>query len=623
MTAPHDAERRSATAPITTSDLLRHHRELLGYTQEEFALQHGFSIRAYNEMENGGKVSLSHMRALRDALQMGPQARAQFFRLVTGDAPSLKGLNISSGVDPTTANWCASHLVVQDGPAVLLDGGWNAVRFNEAWAELFSGADEVGEGAAHPLDHPLNNPMRFCLFHPAAPRMLLDYEESWLITAMCQFVHHFQLYPQNHQLLEIRRRIAADAYLHEVYRNRVREEFTERGVGCVIERDVEERALLVDGRRQTILFTIVIPWHAREYGYQMLTLTPVDNDESRRQRQRQPVEHHAPSRARTASDAIPPAPAPGAPGPATTASEEAIQPAAERVQTVGELLFRYRSRLGVSQEVLSRRPGFPVSPRTYRDWETGRSLPRKKYLPALAAALHMPDAVKGLLHFLITRGDPPTSGIRGGPAIAARSRRWVREHVDDRRQPAPFALMDGTWDVIACNNAYRRLFGHLPEPDPNHPATNGFRYVMFHPDARETLAGWYEEWMIPWMVEFGATLLRHHDRLHPEHAALLEEVESYPELWDAYTGPVRRALQGRGRAIRFEGDGDGRGLWLPGPDGDPAHRVYQPIRLTSGIPLHGLSYGYNFACLRPYGEPTAGPGKPPAKPGPAPAGWGA
>ncbi|MGW9047668.1 MmyB family transcriptional regulator [Streptomyces lydicus] len=558
----------------------------LGLTQEEFAQAHGFSIRAYGDMENGGKISMAAMYALRESLRMGPQARAQFFRLVTGDAPSLRGLTVDEGLARVSAKWAEIHLHNQQSPTVLMDGGWNAIHFNAAWAGLFESVEP------HPRDHPLDNPLRFCFFHPDAPRIFLDWEEGWLVTAMCQFAHHYDLNPDSEQLVEIRRRISQDSLLESVYVNRVSAELTERGVERIIEGDGNDRPLLVDGRPHHALLTVSIPWHAREYGYQLLTLSYGNQGSGPATDTAEPRPRRTSPAAQPGADATPAAAEASFAGQATR--EE--RPSPDRAVTIGQLLREYRKRSGLTQELLPRVTGLPVTFRTYRNWEAGRDQPRKEYVAPLAAALKLPKSVERFLYTMITRGDPPTRGVRGGPIVERATKRWARTHVDDRNQKAPTVLMDGAWNVLTCNDAYRALFKHVP-PDPlNHPTLNGFRYVVFHPDARDTFAEWYEQWAVPYLVEFGATLMRDRAAPHPEHLALLSELRADPYLWSIYTGRVHTELQGSGTAIGFEGDGDVRGMYLPAGGGD-SERIFQEVLVTAGVPLHGKEYGYQFCTL--------------------------
>ncbi|WP_411138068.1 helix-turn-helix domain-containing protein [Streptomyces sp. C10] len=575
--------RWGAAAPVTTSDLLRSHRMKLGVSQEEFAQAHGFSVRAYGEMENGGKISMANMYALREGLHMGPQARAQFFRLVTGDAPSLRGLTVDEGLARVTAKWAEVHLYSHESPTVLMDGGWNAIHFNAAWAKLFDSIEP------HPRDHPLDNPMQFCLFHPDAPRIFLDWEESWLVTAMCQFAHHYGLYHDSDQLIEIRRRIAQAPHLEALYTNRVRAELIERGAERIIAGDVSDRPLLVGRRPRGALLTVSIPWHAREYGYQLLTMSYPNDTVMPPASAGAPASRTRPATGSEGHTASCPA--------GVTAGRQALgeRPPHDRAVTIGQVLREYRNRAGLTQEVLPRVTHLPVTARTYRKLETGKGQPRKEHVGPLAQALRMPTSVERFLYTLITKGDPPTIGVRGGPAVEALTERWARDQVKNQR--APTVLLDGAWDVIACNDAYRALFHHVPADSLNHPAMNGFRYVVFHPDARETLAEWYEQWAVPYLVEFGATLMRHRDAPHPEHLGILQEIQADPYLWKLYRGRVHRELQGGGTAIGFEGDGDVRGMYLPTGEGPDSERSFTKVLVTAGVPLHGKAYGYQFCTL--------------------------
>ncbi|MFI2187889.1 hypothetical protein [Streptomyces sioyaensis] len=517
------------------------------------------------------------MYALHDALRMGPAARDELFELVTGSAPALKALTVDPTVDYITARWADAHVHAQPNPTVLMDGGWNARHFNAAWERIFDAIEP------HPTDHPLDNPMRFLLFHELASSMFPD-EERWLVTAMTQVAVHLALRPENPTLLDLRRRIHAVPRLEELYVGRVRQGLTERGVDMVLEGDVSQRPVLFGSETCEILLTVLIPWHARDYGYQMMTMSPRDG------------------RLLTAPPSVLPIPQPQA-DPRPRGEGEPVARTrcyAEGALTVGQLLHWYRTRhVGITQEHLAR-AHLPVTDRTYRTWETDKDLPRVAYVPHIATALQMPDSVRRYLYSLITKGDAPMSGTWGGPTLAARSDLWIREHVDDRNQPAPTALLDGTWNILACNNAYHRLFAHVPAHPRNSPTQNWLRYVLFHPDARESLGQWQERWLIGAMSDLVTTLVRQQKELSLEHLEILQDIEADPTLSNAYTCRIRRQMREAMAAPLC--DGDIRTMRIPSRSDPGGARTDITICITAGVPLHGKAYGYKLLTLAPQDE---------------------
>ncbi|MFI1621852.1 hypothetical protein ACH4VT_33580 [Streptomyces lydicus] len=565
--------------PLTAGVVLRSHRIRLGYTSREaFALDHGYSPRSYSDMETDhAKVSMATMYALREQLQMGPIARDQFFQLVTGAPPALKALELDAALDRITARWADAHVHTHQDPVVLMDGGWHARHFNAAWAAIFDAVPP------HPRDHPLDNPMRFLLFHPLAAQMFPDWE-IWLVTAVTQFAWHYDLHPENPHLQDMRRRIAQNDFLEDLYVNRARQELIDHGTDVILQGDVDERPVLVDGTVMSILLTVMTPGHAQEYGYQLMKMTMLGPHPRQ--------------------DALvpPPCPVPADTAPAGAASaippERGVMPSPDRALTAGQLLRAYRERAGLPRHVVLRRAKLPVrTDRWLRYCEEDTTRPKAEYLPGLARVLRMSVWVAQYLDILVTRRDPRPLGVKLPPELKGRCARWAHEHVT--HQAAPTVLVDGAWDVLACSPAFRQLFRHVPADSPNHPAVNWLRYVALHPDAQETLANWYEQWLIPAMTDFGDALTRYGNALHLEQKALLAEFEADPLLWDAYTRRVGQVLQGSGTSVAARGDGAVRQMLIPLHDGATGRRRKASVRITTGTPLFGKPWSLQMGTFTP------------------------
>ncbi|MEU5239743.1 hypothetical protein ACH4UR_25185 [Streptomyces lydicus] len=603
-----DAAHSGPTAPShhlrmrRQRELLRTHRQLLGMTQEEFAYQHGFSVRAVVEWENGGRITMATMYSLRDALRMGPQAFDELFAVVTGGAPTLKALAVDPELDRITARWAATHVHPQPNPTVLMDGGWNARAFNASWVQIF---DQV---EPHPNDHPLDNPMRFLLFHPLAPELFPDWEERWLVTAVTQVAMHYALHPTHPSLQDMRRRIHSIPLLEDLYVHRARKELAERGVNVIFEGDVDRRPVVAGHDRSDILLTVLIPWHARDYGYQMMTMSPLDNSALLPDAPESHTPPHGTIHLSPQHPSGPRTPVPAAPTKATLPSNTVGQPPnyAERALTVGQLLLWYRTLLGLSQERLVRQTHLPVSLRTYIDWETDRRLPQAKHIPIIARVMKMPTGVRDYLHNLVTGSDAPVLGTRLSPDAAQRSAMWARVHVDG--QPAPTAMMDGAWQVVHCNQPYRQLFAHVSDDPTGHaPTQNWLHYVLFHPDARTTLGNWEDSWLTGTMTDLMVSLTRQRGALPDEHLAFIAAIEADPVLNDVYARSVDQHLQISTMGVTTLGDGDIRTMWLPATSA-PTRRAKRTVCVTAGIPLHSKAQGYCLLTLAPYDE---GPEAPP------------
>ncbi|MGW7642177.1 MmyB family transcriptional regulator [Streptomyces decoyicus] len=604
----------SSLASVTA--LMRSHRHALNLTQEGFADKHGYSVRHYREMESGGNISTPNMYALANQLNMSPRAYAQFFFFVTGDAPTYD-LTVEDGcaagekVRNAAAGWAKVHVHAQEDPTVLMDGCWNVKHFNEAWARIFGGVQP------HPSDHPLGNVMRYCLFHPEAPQIFVNWEEGWLITAMCHFAHQYFMNPDNRELRAMRDRIRGNDLLETLYATRIRDELAERGMDRLFVGDGEQRQLFVPGQGPTdILIMMGHPWFGRHHMFEALKLSDADGDKPLLAPAPAPaVEVHPSSRTpraapnpvageRTAPTADAPLtpvdqhpPGGSSPRKATPHSGDGD----EFALTVSRLLAIYRIATGKSQEQFPRSANLPFSEGTWAKLERGRQLPKKENLEVLATALGMSNSVKQLLHTMTTRAESPPVGVRGGPETQTVTQKWVRAHLSDRQlRQSPTVLMDGAWNVRYCNTAYRELFAHVP-PDPrNHPLDNPFRYVAFNKEAQETLADWHDVWMTPWLVELGSALLRNRENPHPEHKALYDDVNKDPFLRDIFEGKVMQDLRGEGESVGFERDGDLRGMHLPveQPDGSTARQRVLML-VTAGVPSHLRKTGELFTTLTP------------------------
>ncbi|MEU9125121.1 hypothetical protein AB0C96_35695 [Streptomyces sp. NPDC048506] len=566
--------------PITAGEMLRSHRIRLGYTsRESFAFQHGHSPRGYSDLEtDNARMSMATMYALREQLRMGPVAKDQLFQLVTGAPPALKALEVDPALDRVTARWADAHVHTHQDPVVLMDGGWHTRHFNAAWAQIFDAIPP------HPRDHPLDNPMRFLLFHPAAAQMFPDWEK-WLVTAVTQVAWHYDLHPENPHLRDIRRRIAEDDFLEDLYVNRARQELTDHGTDAILQGDVDERPVLIDGKTMSILLTVMSPGHAQECGYQLFKLTllgPYPGNVT-----------PAPSRA--------PCPAavdgPHDDHPAIiTAPEQAVMPGPDRALTPGQLLRAYRERLGLPRHTVLRGAHLPVrTDRTLRKYEGDEAKPRSEYLPGLARVLTMSVWVAQYLDILVTRREPLPLGVNLPAEVTGRCARWAREHVT--HQAAPTALMDGAWDVITCSSSFHELFRHVPADSLSHPTVNWLRYVAFHPDARVTLVDWYERWLIPALTDFGEVLTRYAHAVQPEQKALLDEFEADPLLWDAYTRRVGQVLQRAGAGVATRGDGAVRKLSVPSHGDAAGARTELSVRITTGVPLFGRPWGLRLGAF--------------------------
>ncbi|KUL45457.1 hypothetical protein [Streptomyces regalis] len=122
-------------------------------------------------------------------------------------------------------------------PSVVVDHRWDVVLANTAFASLFHG---VGP---HPTAMPVDNFLRFVLFHPDASTVLGEHESSWCLPMLAHFAAAVERHGHDHGLQAIRREIAQDPIMEAAYR---------QGLPHWI-RAVGERAVAHDGAVRPLL----------------------------------------------------------------------------------------------------------------------------------------------------------------------------------------------------------------------------------------------------------------------------------------------------------------------------------------------------------------------------------
>jgi transcriptional regulator with XRE-family HTH domain len=140
-------------------------RRTPGLRREEAAQLCGLSVTWYTWLEQGRDVSVSPMALARlaDALRLGHAERAYLFELAERRDPD-EGDESTNTVQPAVI----ASLKAIDAPAYLLDGGWNALGWNEQAERLFIGwLDRPGE----------RNLLRYIFLEPAARALIPDYDD--------------------------------------------------------------------------------------------------------------------------------------------------------------------------------------------------------------------------------------------------------------------------------------------------------------------------------------------------------------------------------------------------------------------------------------------------------------
>lgn len=124
---------------------------------------------------------------------------------------------------------------------------------------------------------------------------------------------------------------------------------------------------------------------------------------------------------------------------------------------LGDLLRQWRTMRGASQLDLSLDTG--TSQRQISFIESGRSVPRRETLMALADALDVPLRERNVL--LLAAGYAPLFPETPWDDDAMRAVTRALRRMLDQQQPYPGIVMDRYWNVLDANAATTRLFGNF------------------------------------------------------------------------------------------------------------------------------------------------------------------
>ncbi|MFJ2628956.1 hypothetical protein ACIO6T_37750 [Streptomyces sp. NPDC087532] len=225
-----------------------------------------------------------------------------------------------------------------------------------------------------------------------------------------------------------------------------------------------------------------------------------------------------------------------------------------------------------------------MSVRQYGEWERARQpIPRRR-LDELARALHLDDRGRCQLYRLTGHLAPVPRHLSGDSRFTELTERWARVHIHG--QVAPACLVDGAWNLVTANDAYRRLFEPVSPHNLNHPTVNLLRWTLFHSDAPLMLGKWRNAWMLPSLCQFAQTFQS--NQANPQHRKIREEIASRPDLERAFLYEVPELLA---QPAEFhDEDGAVREI-LTGPRGSV------DVLLTTTIPLHAQDHGYRAVTM--------------------------
>lgn len=239
-----------------------------------------------------------------------------------------------------------------------------------------------------------------------------------------------------------------------------------------------------------------------------------------------------------------------------------------RPPPVGEQLRHWRQRRHLSQFDLAAEAG--ISTRHLSFLETGRSMPSREMLLRLSERLAVPLRERNAL--MLAAGFAPMYRQRPLDDAAMHAARAAVDMLLAGHEPYPALAVDRHWNLLAANDATRRLLAGVEEALLA-PPVNVMRLAL-HPRGLAPRIVNLSQWRAHLLERIGAQFAATAD---PALAALIEELRAYP---------AARA------------DGSGRDA-VEDVDGSGASAVAVPLRLRT--PAGTLSL---IGTITVFGTPT-------------------
>ncbi|MEU9761740.1 helix-turn-helix domain-containing protein [Streptomyces sp. NPDC047987] len=201
---------------------LKGRRDHLELSQEAVAARLGITSRAYGNWERGRVKEWTDEKLylLADALEMTEFQTARLFWYAVDRAPQpyLRAMFRSTEAEDTaTSAFLGDYSVMMDAlslPSFVIDQRWDVRMANKAYRDLFR------DVRAHPTSMPSANFLRFGLFHPDAPGVLVDHLK-WQLAMLAQLSSSLERHDDDAGLQAIRRDVylcppLRDAYLTDM-----------------------------------------------------------------------------------------------------------------------------------------------------------------------------------------------------------------------------------------------------------------------------------------------------------------------------------------------------------------------------------------------------------------------
>ncbi|MGW6972137.1 MmyB family transcriptional regulator [Streptomyces sp. NPDC054952] len=275
---------------------LKGRRDHLSLSQEEVAERLEISGRSYGNWERGRvKEWTDHkLYSLAHALEMSEYQTDRLFRYAVDRAPqpALRAMfHRDRPTDPATAAFLGDYGVMMDAlslPTFVIDHRWGVKMANKAYHDLLKGVRN------HPTAMPADNFLRFGLFHPDAPTVLVDHPK-WQLAMLAQLSSSLERHDEDTVLQAIRR----DVHRHPALRDTYLKDMPDWVLGCgadLVHHEGSVRELRHPDPRiglQGCRLVEETPRSLQALGLMRITLVLVDLDDGYMPERRGSHHHHA------------------------------------------------------------------------------------------------------------------------------------------------------------------------------------------------------------------------------------------------------------------------------------------------------------------------------------------
>ncbi|MFJ5635197.1 helix-turn-helix domain-containing protein [Streptomyces goshikiensis] len=199
-------------------DLIVGRREFLDLRQEEVADRLDMSARNYGNWERGvvKEWTDDKLFQLAAALEMTEFQTVRLFLIAVDRLPDTRPMDGRGCVEgPSLDAFLFDYVPMMEAlslPTFLIDHRWEIKSANAAYRELFRGLSH------HPGAMPAASFLRFGLFHPDAPAILVDYR-NWQLSMLAQLATSLERHDQDMNLRRLQRDVYQHPALREAYLN--------------------------------------------------------------------------------------------------------------------------------------------------------------------------------------------------------------------------------------------------------------------------------------------------------------------------------------------------------------------------------------------------------------------